>query len=103
MPIVIVGAFLLLTLVVGICFSRKKTTFREYAVGNKKFSTATLIATVLATSYGAGGLIRNVECDYEFGLYWMIILIFNCFCSWTISRLVLRMGPFMSHLSSLSI
>ncbi|MGI2298352.1 hypothetical protein ACRRVB_00790 [Candidatus Cardinium hertigii] len=35
MPIVIVAAFLLLTVVVGIHFSRKKTTFLEYS-GPKK-------------------------------------------------------------------
>lgn len=49
MPLYIVAAFLVLTLVVGIYFSRKETTFREYAVGNKQFASATLVATVLAT------------------------------------------------------
>ncbi|MGI2262245.1 sodium:solute symporter family transporter [Candidatus Cardinium hertigii] len=101
MPILIVGAFLLLTLVVGIYFSRQKTTFREYAVGNKQFATATLVATVLATYYGAGGLMRNPVCVYQFGLYWIILSLFvNSFSRWLFSRLMLRMGPFMQSLSN---
>ena len=59
-PLCMVVAFLLLTLVVGIYFSRKITSFRQYAVGDKQFGTATLVATVLATAYGGGGLVRNV-------------------------------------------
>ncbi|MGI2298858.1 sodium:solute symporter family transporter [Candidatus Cardinium hertigii] len=99
MPIVIVGTFLLLTLIVGIYFSRKKTTFREYAVGNKNFSTATLVATVLATDFGGGGLVRNVECGHNLGLWWIVLGFLTCFGFLLVSRLALRMGPFMQHLS----
>ncbi|UWW97091.1 MAG: hypothetical protein NMK33_00795 [Candidatus Cardinium sp.] len=63
-----VGAFLVLTLLVGIYFSRKETIFREYAIGNKKFSTATLVATLLATNYGGGALVRTVECVHNIDL-----------------------------------
>ncbi|WP_419241603.1 hypothetical protein [Cardinium endosymbiont of Nabis limbatus] len=56
----ILAIFLLLTLVIGIYFSRKKPTFRAYAVGNKQFSTATMVATVLATAYSGGG--GNAQC-----------------------------------------
>ncbi|MGI2257202.1 sodium:solute symporter family transporter [Candidatus Cardinium hertigii] len=99
MPIVIIGAFLLLTLLVGLYFSRKKTTFREYAVGNKQFSTATLVATVLATTWGGGGLMRNVECVHDLGLWWIVFCLLGPLGSWLIGKLVLRMGPFMQHLS----
>ncbi|WP_243018276.1 MULTISPECIES: sodium:solute symporter family protein [Candidatus Cardinium] len=99
MPLYIVVAFLVLTLVVGIYFSRKKTTFREYAVGNKQFATATLVATVLATTYGGGGLLRTVECVHNLGLWWIVVVLLGSFGFWTISRLVLRMGSFMEHLS----
>ncbi|WP_419241534.1 hypothetical protein [Cardinium endosymbiont of Nabis limbatus] len=95
----IIGAFLLLTLVVGIYFSRKKTTFREHAVGNKQFATATLVATVLATAYSGGGLIRTVECVYNLGLWWIAITLLTCFDAYLIGKLALRMGPFMKHLS----
>lgn len=96
----IIALFFLLTLVVGIFFSRKKTTFREYAIGNKQFSTPTLVATVLATLYGAGGLLRNINETHQLGLWWILLSILDSFfCFWIISKLSLRMGPFMQHLS----
>ncbi|UWW96498.1 MAG: hypothetical protein NMK33_03480 [Candidatus Cardinium sp.] len=99
MSIFIVAAFLVFTLLVGICFSRQKTTFREYAVGNKQFTTATLVFTVLATLYGGGGLVRNVEYVYRIGLWWIVIMLLSSFGLWAVGRLALRMGPFMQHFS----
>ncbi|MGI2298885.1 sodium:solute symporter family transporter [Candidatus Cardinium hertigii] len=99
MPLYIVAAFLGLTFLMGVYFSRKKTTFREYAVGNKQFGTATLVATVLATSFGGGALIRTVECTHILGLYWIVLITLNSFGFWIISKLALRMGPFMQHFS----
>ncbi|MGI2298848.1 hypothetical protein ACRRVB_03625 [Candidatus Cardinium hertigii] len=68
-PLCMVVSFLVLTLVVGIYFSRKTTSFRQYAIGDKQFATATLVATVLATAYGGGGLIRSVQQVHNLGLY----------------------------------
>ncbi|MEF2228782.1 MAG: HD domain-containing protein [Candidatus Cardinium sp.] len=99
MSLFIVAAFLLLTLIVGGYFSRKKTTFREYAMGHKQFATATLVATVLATFFEGGGLVRNVECVYDLGLWFACVLLLVPFGMWKISRLALRMGPFMQHFS----
>ncbi|WP_223245671.1 sodium:solute symporter family transporter [Cardinium endosymbiont of Bemisia tabaci] len=99
MPIVIVAAFLFLTLVVGIYFSKKETTFREYAVGSKNFSTATLVYTVLATTFGGGTIIRSIESIHELGLYIIFGTSLDYFGFWIIGRLALRMGPFMKHLS----
>ncbi|WP_419241605.1 sodium:solute symporter family transporter [Cardinium endosymbiont of Nabis limbatus] len=99
MSLFIVAAFLVLTLVVGVYFSRKKTTFREHAVGNKQFSTATLVATVLATLYAGCTLMSHVECIYEYGLWWVVLVLLDCFGLWTISKLAIRMGSFMEHLS----
>ncbi|MGI2299593.1 sodium:solute symporter family transporter [Candidatus Cardinium hertigii] len=100
MAIVIVATFLLSTLVVGIYFSKKKPTFREYAVGNKQFTTATLVATVLATFFEGGGLVRNVECIHDLGLWFIVVLLIVPFGMCTISKLSLRMGPFMQHFST---
>ncbi|WP_243553019.1 sodium:solute symporter, partial [Candidatus Cardinium sp. cBcalN2] len=95
-----VGAFLILTLGVGIYFSRKKITFREYAVGSKSFATPTLVATVLATDYGGGMLLRNVEQVHSRGLYWIMLVLSTSFLSyWIISCLAVRMGPFMQNFS----
>ncbi len=93
--------FLLLTLATGIYYSynNKSTTIREYAIGNKTFSTATLVATLLATAYGGGALVYVVEEIHSGGLYWVIIAFIGSFNIWVISPLALRMGPFMKHLS----
>lgn len=99
MPLFTVAVFLLLTLAVGIYFSRKETTFLEHAVGNKQFSTATLVATVLATAYSGGGLLRTVESVYNLGLWWITITLVTSFDAYIIGKLALRMGPFMQHLS----
>ncbi|WP_342265534.1 sodium:solute symporter family transporter [Cardinium endosymbiont of Philonthus spinipes] len=98
-PLFIVAAFLVLTLWVGIYFSSKQTTFREYAVGNKQFSTATLVFTVLATAYGGGGLVRSIECIHSMGLWWVVMMLLSSFGLWVVGKLALRMGPFMYHLS----
>ncbi|CCM10016.1 exported protein of unknown function [Cardinium endosymbiont cEper1 of Encarsia pergandiella] len=55
----IVGGFLVLNLVVGLA-SKPATTFREYAVGNKRFPTAMLVASILATSFG-GGTVTHMD------------------------------------------
>ncbi|MGI2261748.1 sodium:solute symporter family protein [Candidatus Cardinium hertigii] len=99
MPILLIGTFLVSLLVVGIYFSSKKTTFREYAVGNKQFATTTLVATILATSFGGGSLICTIQSVYDLGLYYIFVMSLDYFGFWVIGRLALRMGPFMHHLS----
>ncbi|MDD9139906.1 MAG: hypothetical protein NQ127_03175, partial [Candidatus Cardinium sp.] len=100
LPFVMVIAFLLLTLGVGLYYSRKVTTLREYAVGNKNFATATLVATVLASNYAACLLMNNVEQIHSLGLYWICFMFFTSgFPFWMISYLAIRMGTFMQNLS----
>lgn len=93
--------FLLVTLATGIYYSynNKSTTLRTYSVGNKNFSTTTLVATVLATAYGGGTLIRSVEQVYSNGLYWIMLMILSGLNLWIVSLMAIRMGPFMKHLS----
>ncbi len=47
--VVILVAFLLINIVVGWKYRGKSKSFKEYAIGDKKFSTATLTATIVAT------------------------------------------------------
>ncbi|MDD9140109.1 MAG: sodium:solute symporter family protein, partial [Candidatus Cardinium sp.] len=99
LPLVMVIGFLLLTLVVGLYYSRKVKTLRAYAIGNKDFATATLVATLLATNFGGGGLLRNVEQTHAKGLFWVLCGLSSSLTYWILSSLMLRMGPFMQHLS----
>ena len=55
----IIYAFLLITLVIGLRAGRGIQTIREYAVGNKRFGTVALTLTFLATNI-AGASIFNI-------------------------------------------
>lgn len=92
-------AFLGLTLLIGLYCTQKATTFRAYAVGNKRFHTTTLVVTVLATTFGGGTLMRNIPKVHNMGIYFIAILFGISVSFWINSLLVLRMGPFMEHLS----
>ncbi|MGI2299504.1 sodium:solute symporter family protein [Candidatus Cardinium hertigii] len=100
-PLFMALAFLFVTLTIGLCMSQKSTTFRAYAIGTKQFHTATLIATVLATSFGGGFFMRELPKMYAQGILYIFFTvaggIVRCYI---ISLLALHMGPFMEHLST---
>ncbi|TDG95677.1 sodium:solute symporter family protein [Cardinium endosymbiont of Culicoides punctatus] len=75
------------------------TTFSDYAVGRKNFSTATLVATILATAFGGGGFIRTVQYVHKQGLYWIMFSVLIAVTLWITSLIAGRMKPFMHHLS----
>jgi len=47
--IAVIIAFLLLNLIFGLASGRGIKNIREYAIGNRNFSTATIVATIVAT------------------------------------------------------
>ncbi len=61
--ILIFIGFLAINLIVGALARGKKQTFLEFAVGNKNFSTVTLVATIVATSASGSTLFNVVERD----------------------------------------
>ena len=99
LPLMVVIVFLIFTLIVGLYYSRKTTTLKEYAIGRKNFSTAALVATVLATTFGGGGLIRTVEQVHVEGLFWIILMSLATVGMWFFSKLAPRMAIFMENLS----
>ncbi|WP_162534178.1 sodium:solute symporter family transporter [Candidatus Cardinium hertigii] len=90
---------MLLSLATGLYYSKRTTSLKEYAIGHKKFTTATLVATTLATTWGGGQLVRDVEQVYDRGLYWMIFSCLSFADVLIIIPLSLRMGSFMQHFS----
>ncbi|MCT4697299.1 sodium:solute symporter family protein [Candidatus Cardinium sp. TP] len=98
-PLLMVLIFLLLTLGVGLYVSQRATTFRAYAVGNKRLHTTTLVLTVLATVFGGGSLMQTVSKVHIIGLYYIVVIFSIPLGLWINSLLVLRMEPFMAHLS----
>ena len=53
------STFLATNLILGLFHSRQVATMRDYSVGRKDFSTATLVSTILAT-----GLVLAVACCF---------------------------------------
>ena len=64
--------FILLNIIVGFRYRGKRQSFREYAVGDKPFSTTTLTVTVVATWIGGNIFFNYLERFYETGLYYVI-------------------------------
>ncbi|MEL6152882.1 MAG: sodium:solute symporter family protein, partial [Bacteroidota bacterium] len=55
----IVYAFLLITLYIGLRAGRGIKDIREYAIANKTYGTGALVLTYLATDFGGGTLLGD--------------------------------------------
>ena len=71
--------FLLINLAVGLFYGRGIKTIREYAIGSKNFSAATIAATIAATWIGGGVLSQTITETYKQGLYFIIPAIGDSF------------------------
>ena len=63
--------FLLLSITFGIASSYGITTIREYAVGDRNFSTATIAATLIATWVNGSDFFTTLSETYKHGLYYV--------------------------------
>lgn len=70
--IVIVAVFLAINLIAGIYSGKGVNTIKDYAIGDRNFSTATLSATLIATWIGGGFFAIGVSQTYQDGLYYII-------------------------------
>ncbi|MEM7055580.1 MAG: HD domain-containing protein, partial [Bacteroidota bacterium] len=64
--------FFSINLIVGLRYRGRSQSFREYAIGSKTFSTATLTATIVATWASGGFFFYTLEQTYSTGLYFII-------------------------------
>ena len=96
-PLIMLALFLAGTLWLGLRYKKGSRNIMEYTIGNKTFSTAALIATVVATSYGGGALIRTVTI-YTNGLRYIILLI-GSVITCNLSRIIVssRIGTLMEE------
>ena len=92
---IIIG-FLIITFITGIKHARGITTFKEYALGGRNFSTGAIVATVIATWIGGGSFFTILSRTYTDGLYF-VIAISGMFLSFSIFAffLIPRMGEFL--------
>lgn len=99
--ILILVTFLLLNIVVGFRYRGKNQSFKEYAVGDKNFSTATLTATIVATWMSGSIFFLEIEQTYSRGLYFIIAAIMGGIVGMLLVGRVIgpRMGKFMHNVS----
>lgn len=75
----VVGGFLLATLVLGLYAGRGIKDIKDYALGNTRFSTITLVLTLIVTATGGHDLINYPYNVYKFGIiafsFWIGITI----------------------------
>lgn len=70
--IAVIAAFLLLNLIFGLASGRGIKNIREYAICNRNFSTATIVATIVATWIFGSVVSLNLVETYNNGLYFII-------------------------------
>ncbi len=93
--------FLVVTIIAGLLSSCGTKNIQEYAVGNRNFSTATLVATIVATWVGGEFFYVNLSESYTNGLNHIWVAVLGDFFAILIVGIVLapRMGEFLGKLS----
>jgi Na+/proline symporter len=101
LDILLFVVFLALNLIIGLWAGTKVKTIREFSIGNKDFSTGTLVSTIIATSIGGGAMFYGLQNMYSKGLYFIIPLILGgSICFIFIGQVMaVRMGEFLNNLS----
>ncbi|AVP87832.1 hypothetical protein phytr_9020 [Candidatus Phycorickettsia trachydisci] len=100
LDLVLFSAFLILSLFLGIISSKKVTNISEYAIGNRDFSTATMVATLIATWVGSSFVSYGIIETYRRGIYFLIPAAIDAsllfFIGWIFAP---RMGEFLGKIS----
>ena len=92
--------FLIVTIVVGLLSSRGTNSIKQYAIGDRNFSTATIAATIVATWISGIFFYSGISETYTKGLYSIWITIGDPIYLLCIGLFFApRMGEFMGKLS----
>ena len=93
--------FLTITLVTGLFYSRGVTTIKDYALGGRNFSTATLATALIATWISGSAFLTDVSETYQGGLFYMVPGMLSDVFSWIIICYFIapRIGEFLGSLS----
>ena len=99
--IIIFIGFLAITLAVGLFYGRNVTTVKDYALGGRNFSTATLATTLIATWISGSAFLTDVSETYTGGLFYMVPGMLGDIFSWIIICYFIapRMGEFLGSIS----
>lgn len=98
---IIFFGFLILNIIFGLKSSKGIATISQYAIGDRNFSTGTLVATIVATWIGGGFFSSVITETYTNGLSFIFIsLAENVLCFFVIAYFFIpRMGQFLGKLS----
>lgn len=101
LDIILILAFLAINVMIGFRHRGQNQTFIEYAIGDKKFSTAVLTATIVATWMSGSIFFIALENTYTQGLYYVIACVVGSTAGLLITGLVVgqRMGKFLDRVS----
>jgi len=66
-------SFLVINLTVGLFYSLRIETLREYAIGDRNFSTATIAATIVATWISGSFFTVHISETYKAGLWYFVV------------------------------
>ncbi|MCP5362972.1 MAG: ATP-binding protein [Rickettsiaceae bacterium] len=93
--------FLIANLLLGLSSSRGITSVKEYAVGDRNFSTATIVATIVATWVSGEFFYTIIAESYSKGLYFIwVVVISDPLCLLLIGLFFApRMAEFLGKLS----
>ena len=93
-------AFLAINLCIGLFHSRNIKNVSEYAIGHRNFSTATIVATIVATWLFGSSIALNLYESYENGLYFIIPGVADGFSFFVVAYFYApRMREFLGNLS----
>ena len=100
LDVALFSVFLAMNLIVGLRAGRRVETLREYAIGRRDFSTATLTSTILATWVSGISLFTTLENVYTSGLLFIIVMAGGPIGLLLYGRvLAVRMGAFFNNIS----
>lgn len=100
LDLIIFIGFLLINLAMGLTFGRGVTNIREFALGKRNFSTATIATTLVATWVDGSFFSVNLSKTYTDGLYFILPAIGDFFAFLIIAHILApNMKEFLGKLS----
>ena len=92
--------FLVINLAVGLCYSRGIKNISQYSIGDRKFSTAAITATIIATFIGGGSFSMWTSGVYTTGFYYMLLGICDVLAFYILGYIFApRCGEFLGKLT----
>ncbi|KJV56992.1 solute symporter family protein [Orientia tsutsugamushi str. Kato PP] len=98
--IILVGLFLISNLAIGLWYGKEVKSTKDYALGGRNFSTATLTATLIATWIGGSTFSFRVYQIYSVGILSLLSIIGQTLCLLIFAYILTpRMQEFFGKLS----